>query len=83
MTTITIDNEDYVLEDLSEEARAQLASLQVTDAEIQRLQMLMAITQTARMAYANALKQALPPAQPLKDSAKDSKDSKAGDKAKS
>ena len=35
--TITIDDKEYVLEDLSEAARAQLVSLQVTDQEIIRL----------------------------------------------
>lgn len=52
MTTIKIDNKDYELESLSAEARAQLFSLQASDAEIQRLNILMAMTQTARNAYA-------------------------------
>lgn len=60
MPTIKIDNQDYDIDTLSPEAKAQLASMQMTDAEIQRLNVQLAIAQTARMAYANALKQALP-----------------------
>lgn len=60
MPTIKIDNQDYDTDTLSAEAKAQLASLQMTDTEIQRLNVQLAIAQTARMAYANALKQALP-----------------------
>ena len=53
--TITIDDKEYVLDDLSEAARAQLISLQVTDQEIIRLQQQQKIAQTARNAYAKAL----------------------------
>ncbi len=35
MPTITIDNIDYNLDNLSDEAKAQLGSLQFVDAEIQ------------------------------------------------
>ena len=58
--TITIDDKEYVLEDLSEAARAQLVSLQVTDQEINRLQQQQKIAQTARNAYAQALSAELP-----------------------
>ena len=58
--TITIDDKEYVLEDLSEAARAQLVSLQVTDQEINRLQQQQKIVQTARNAYAQALSAELP-----------------------
>ena len=58
--TITIDNKEYVLEDLSEGARAQLVSLQITDQEIIRLQQQQKIAQTARNAYAQALSAELP-----------------------
>lgn len=64
MPTVKIDNIDYDLSSLSAEARAQLASLQFVDAELARLQMQAAALQTARMAYVNALKAALP--NPLK-----------------
>jgi hypothetical protein len=53
--TITIDDKEYVFDDLSDEARAQLVSLKVTDQEIIRLQQQQKIAQTARNAYAKAL----------------------------
>jgi hypothetical protein len=58
--TITIDNKEYVLDDLSDVAKAQLVSLQVTDQEITRLEQQQKIAQTARNAYAQALSAALP-----------------------
>ena len=58
--TITINDKEYVLEDLSEAARAQLLSLQITDQEIIRLQQQQNIAQTARNAYAQALSAELP-----------------------
>ncbi len=60
MTTITIDNQDYEIESLSDEVKAQLVSLQFCDAELQRLQAQAAVLQTARVAYGNALKATLP-----------------------
>ena len=60
MTTIKIDNVDYDTDKLSEEAKAQLMSLQFCDQELQRLQAQAAAIQTARMAYAKALQSALP-----------------------
>lgn len=59
MATIKIDGKDYDTDRLSAQARAQLTSLQVTDAEIQRLQIQLAIAQTARSAYAKALQDEL------------------------
>ena len=60
MTTIKIDNVDYDTDKLTEEAKAQLASIQFCDQELQRLQAQAAAYQTARIAYANALQSALP-----------------------
>ena len=65
MTTIKIDNQDYDLDAMSDDAKAQLGSIQFVDAELQRLAAQTAAMQTARMAYANALKQALAPAAPV------------------
>jgi len=62
MPTIKIDNIDYDTEKLSDEAKAQLISLQFCDQELQRLQAQAAAIQTARMAYAKALQAALPTA---------------------
>jgi hypothetical protein len=59
MPIVNIDGKEYDSDKLSAEAKAQLASLQVTDAEIQRLQMQLAIFQTARSAYASGLKASL------------------------
>lgn len=60
MPTITIDNQTFDFDSLSEEAKAQLQSIQFVDQELARLQAQAAALQTARNAYANALKAALP-----------------------
>ena len=60
MPTIKIDNQDYDLDTLSIDAKAQLQSLQFVDAELARLQAQAAVLQTARMAYSKALQAALP-----------------------
>lgn len=60
MSTIKIDNVEYALESLSEEARAQLKNIQFVDQELARLQAQVAAMQTARNAYVGALKGALP-----------------------
>jgi hypothetical protein len=62
MANITIDNQEYDLDKLSAEAKAQLLSLQVTDQKIAQLQQDLAIAQTARNAYAQALAALLPKA---------------------
>lgn len=58
--TITIDGVEYQLSELSEEARAQVVNLRVTDQEIAKLKQQLAIYQTARAAYARALGDKLP-----------------------
>ena len=55
MTTITIDGKEYALDTMSDEAKAQLASIQFVDAELARLQARAAALQTARTAYGNEL----------------------------
>lgn len=62
MANISIDNVNYDTEKLSDEAKAQLVSIQYVDQELARLQAQAAALQTARIAYANALKEALPKA---------------------
>lgn len=57
---ITIDNKEYDLNDLSSDAKAQLASIQFVDQELARLQAQAAALQTARMAYVKALQELLP-----------------------
>jgi hypothetical protein len=58
--TVTIDDIEYDLDKLSVEAKNQLVSLQFVDQELQKLNAQAAVLQTARMAYAEALKEALP-----------------------
>jgi hypothetical protein len=59
VANITIDGKEYDVDKLSDEVKGQLGALQFSDAEIQRLQAQLAMMQTARGAYANALKTAL------------------------
>ena len=58
--TVNIDGTQYNLADLSQNARQQLANLQAADNEIRRLERQLAITRTARAAYARALQGELP-----------------------
>ncbi len=59
MTKITIDEKEYDVDDLSDEAKAQVVSLNFVDAELNRLQLKVAAMQTARNAYGTALKSLL------------------------
>ena len=56
MATITIDGVEYDTDTLSEQAKATIASLQFVDAQMQQLRNELAIADTARIAYARALK---------------------------
>mgnify|MGYP000224054149 CR=1 FL=1 len=60
METITINGADYDLEELSEEARAQIAALQLVGERLVKAEQELAILQTARNAYAQALQELLP-----------------------
>ena len=57
---ITIDNKQYDLNTLSTETKQQLEMLVATDNKIRELQRDLAISQTARYAYAKALEALLP-----------------------
>ena len=59
MPIIKIDDKDYDTDTLSDEAKAQLQSLQYVDQELARLKAQSAVLQTARIAYAKALNDAL------------------------
>jgi fido (protein-threonine AMPylation protein) len=59
MTKITIDSKEYELDSLTDVAKAQLQNLQFVDTELAHLQAQTAVLQTARMAYADALRVAL------------------------
>jgi len=60
MPKMTIDGQEYDTEDFSEEAKAQLLSIQVVDRKIADLNADIAIMQTARNTYAKALSELLP-----------------------
>ena len=59
MSKIIIDDTEYDLESLSDEAKAQLVSIRFVDTELARLHSQMAALQTARIGYSRALKRAL------------------------
>lgn len=59
MNKIVIDGADYDLDQLSNEAKGQIVSLQFVDAELARLNAQAAALQTARVAYSNELKRLL------------------------
>ena len=56
---VSIDGKEYVLDDLSENAKAQLLNIQFVDAQIQQLNNEWAVADTARIGYTRALKSEL------------------------
>ncbi len=70
MPKIKINNTEYDTETLPDAAKQQLQMLALTDAEIRRLQALLAIAQTARNAYVRALAKAVKPTVPASDTIK-------------
>ncbi len=66
MAIIKIDDVDYDTEDMSTNAKAQLASLQFNEAHIQQLKNEIAIADTAKAAYVRALKAELEKTTPKK-----------------
>jgi len=59
MPKITVDGIDYNTEDLSDNGKAQLASLQFLEAQMNKLNAEIAVYETARSTYVNALKSEL------------------------
>ncbi len=57
---VTVDGISYKYSQLGEAARAQVANLQFVDAEIARLNALLAVMQTAKNTYNSALNELLP-----------------------
>ena len=53
--TITIDDKDYNLDDLSDECKEEIQSLQFCEGEIARLNAKLAVVGTARIAYQRAV----------------------------
>lgn len=56
---VSIDGTEYVLDDLSDNAKAQLLNIQFVDAQIQQLNNEWAVADTARIGYTRALKSEL------------------------
>jgi hypothetical protein len=61
MATIKINDVEYDLDKLSNEAKAQLASIQFCDQELQRLQAQIAVVKTARPRYKKAFNELIQP----------------------
>ena len=59
MPKITLDGIEYNSEDLTDNGKAQLASLQFLEAQMSKLKSEIAVYQTARISYAAALKELL------------------------
>ncbi|MDB2376349.1 DUF6447 family protein [Gammaproteobacteria bacterium] len=59
MTKVKIDDSEYDVADLSEDARAQIVSLQFVDSQLNILSSKVAAYQTAKVGYARALKRIL------------------------
>ena len=57
--TLDIDGKSYELNDLSDEAKAQIVNIQFVDNQLQQLQNELAVADTARIGYTNALKREL------------------------
>ena len=55
MATVTINNKEYNLDDLTDKAKENLASLQFVQNELKKLQAQIAVFNTAASAYSNAL----------------------------
>jgi len=53
---ITVDDVEYKLNDLSQDAKLQLSNIQFVDAQINQLNNEWAVADTARIGYTNALK---------------------------
>ena len=56
MPHITVDDVEYNTEDLTENGKAQLASLQFLEVQMKKLQAEIAVYQTAKSAYVAELK---------------------------
>ncbi len=56
MPKITVDEIEYNTEDLSENGKAQLASLQFLEVQMNKIKSEIAVYQTARNSYVAALK---------------------------
>ena len=53
---ITVDDVEYKLSEMSDDAKAQLSNIQFVDHQVQQLQNEWAVSDTARLGYQAALK---------------------------
>ncbi len=58
--SITINDQEYALDTLSEVAKAQLINLRIVDKEISQLKVQLGIAQTARLVFAKGIMNNLP-----------------------
>ena len=68
MPKITIDGMEYNTEDLNDNGKAQLASLQFLEAQMNKIKSEIAVYQTAQISYQQALKAELSKGQDGDDS---------------
>lgn len=64
MSTIKINGKTYEIDKLSDQTKAQLASLQFVDTEIAKTKALLAALQTARNSYAQSINKLLDASEP-------------------
>ncbi len=57
MAKVTIDNNEYELDSLSQKAKDNIATLQFVQAELNRLQAQIAVFKTAEVSYVAVVKQ--------------------------
>ena len=49
--TVTVDDVEYLLSEMSDDAKAQLSNIQFVDQQVQQLQNEWAVSDTARLGY--------------------------------
>ena len=54
--SITVEDKEYKIEDMSDDAKTQLLNIQFVDRQIQQLKNEWAVSDTARLGYTAALK---------------------------
>ena len=59
MSNITVFGEEYQIEKLSTNGKAQLASLQFLEVRLYQLEIMIAISKTAKTVYLDALRESL------------------------
>ena len=57
--TVTVDDVEYKLSEMSDDAKAQISNIQFVDQQVRQLQNEWAVSDTARLGYQAALKSEL------------------------